>query len=1379
VSGGSINVADVVAVLRAQDQLSPVVRSAMQMSVQEVGRLQTAVSGANKEVRDLQQTYNSLPSGSGGGNFAKQLELEIGAATIKAQALQSQLSNVKSEINAAFKPPETNGDGLPQWLSRAAEGVGAYVGGLFAFAAIMGTVRGLVGSVRGELQESIGAWAEQEAQTFRLTAALKAQGMAIPSVLSYYDQLADRYQRTTVFADDQINKTQALLVQIGDVMPKDMDRALQATTNLAAGLGVDLESAARLVGKAFEGNYTALQRYGISINQAKIESEGIEAVLDAINTKFGGQAQAQAETYAGRVQQIANAWNNVQEAMGRFLVQNPAAIAFVNGIADATDRLDKSANGSGIPHLIASFASWIPIGQDVAGFNQRILDTWAAMSENEDWMSAALDAFPVLDVATREWLKGLIGVQEATGLIRQSLKDLKADGAIPAIDWKATLRDGDKLSYVLQDITFKQDKLTESQKQAAVAAFNHGLSVQETIVKLEAYWPEVQNSKLAVEALHKGWTDGREEAKKFAEAARNITDVLSGQGVVWDGTTEQALKFGASVSDLSTYLGQSKGEIEAVKLEMKQLEDAFKIGLAATKEWRAAIEKKETTEFDRMVASYIDGMKAINKAGSELADLQNQRSLSSTNYEIAQIEHWADEAKRAFKGTAEEAERYYALIDREAEQKIGNLYVDWGTLRTQSTASLQETADRAYTTYLSMKGRSDEFSKAAIDHQKAVADAAQRAADGVLVDWKSTFLQLADVFEHAFEGGGGLAGAMKSAGVLLGKTLTQSMVDEVRKAFGAGGSQSVSGAMGAAAGVGALAGAGAEASGASGGQAAGAAVGAGASAGVAAGMAAGELSAGIAVGAATMGIGLAVVGAIELIKYLMRDKLPAEVAVDAGRVFGQKWSDALQQSIVDKAHDLHDRVAGELASLPAIIKEHPIDASNLEMYTGKVHDLFSMLQTAKMSTVDVQTTLNAVFPALAAAATDATGAWSSGLKDIIRLNQEAGLSVQSITDALKAQGKTAIDGFVAVAAGLQPETNDWVKLKTSIDLLKIPVKDLTDAQKSLMDSMHLTAGDTKLLNIMLGQQKDLAGANKQELADLGTQAVASFAAAVASGTSEKDALAAIHPALQTLEASYASLGLGVDDVALSALMMRDKIVTAAPQLVSAIGGLSTEMTALDNMGLMNVSTFESMERTGVAMYQKLVDQVKALGGTDKDALSEMQGFLHKAADEAKALGVPLDDNTQALIDQSKNAGIWQDALTPQDKLLKGMQSLVDKVGDLVDRLNGIPPKIDTTVTTHYVKDVPDPKFRNDDNFGGQMAEGGDFYVTKPTWFLAGEKPGGEFASFSGAGKSMGSGRGKDDDIIRELKTLNNRLAFVDTLPDDITRAVKAGVQLIQ
>jgi hypothetical protein len=223
----------------------------------------------------------------------------------------------------------------------------------------------------------------------------------------------------------------------------------------------------------------------------------------------------------------------------------------------------------------------------------------------------------------------------------------------------------------------------------------------------------------------------------------------------------------------------------------------------------------------------------------------------------------------------------------------------------------------------------------------------------------------------------------------------------------------------------------------------------------------------------------------------------------------------------------------------------------------------------------------------------------------------------------------------------------------------------------------------------------------QGLADLGTQAVTTFAAQVAGGLSVADALKADGPALQSLSDSYKALGLDVDNVALKNLLMQNTVLQGNPELLHAIGGLASEMEALDKLGVLNVDTLEAMERTGAQTYSQLQQQVAAVGGSTKDALIPMQAFLHDAANEAEKLGIPLDDNTQLLIDQSKELGIWKDvgkdatqALNDSTAALNAtMQQLIASLngpGGLTDAFHGIPSAIDVTVRRHYVDDGGPP-----------------------------------------------------------------------------------------
>lgn len=185
-------------------------------------------------------------------------------------------------------------------------------------------VRRFATDVKNVAAEFIGAFAEEEAAVSRLTTALKAQGAFTPELAKQYADLGAAFQQTTRFSDDAIYSTQALLVQVGGVMPGQMKDALTAITNLAAGLGPQvggLEGAALLVAKAFSSDGEALGRLKVILGDAIPKGAGMAEVLGAINSKFGGQAQADLETASGSWAQLNNIMGDFKEKVGGLLLE--------------------------------------------------------------------------------------------------------------------------------------------------------------------------------------------------------------------------------------------------------------------------------------------------------------------------------------------------------------------------------------------------------------------------------------------------------------------------------------------------------------------------------------------------------------------------------------------------------------------------------------------------------------------------------------------------------------------------------------------------------------------------------------------------------------------------------------------------------------------------------------------------------------------------------------------------------------------------------------------------------------------------------------------------------------------------------------------------
>lgn len=205
-------------------------------------------------------------------------------------------------------------------------------------------------------------------------------------------------------------------------------------------------------------------------------------------------------------------------------------------------------------------------------------------------------------------------------------------------------------------------------------------------------------------------------------------------------------------------------------------------------------------------------------------------------------------------------------------------------------------------------------------------------------------------------------------------------------------------------------------------------------------------------------------------------------------------------------------------------------------------------------------------------------------------------------------------------------------------------------------------------------QVDQAAAGKaaeQTLKDLGTQGVATFAATLIATGSYNAALKAVGPTMATLQQAYKDLGLNVDDVATKHLMIQSTVAQANPSLMAAIDGQAGAMQGMAQMGLLNVDTFGAMQRTGMELYTRLQSAVNATGGETRDALMPMQGYLQQAARQAELLGIPLDANTQELINQSVALGIWKDkGKSANDLLIEGMAELVRQVGLLLSNLLG-------------------------------------------------------------------------------------------------------------
>jgi len=223
------------------------------------------------------------------------------------QANLSQISGVIGEIGPGF-------DSLGRVLQGFAAGgvVGAGIAGF--------------GELVGFLKDSVDAAAESQKVWADLASAVERTGVNFAQVKGDLEAVATSLSHISTFDDEAIVSAMKNLMTYGMDYKTAME-AVAVAVDTAAAKGMDLQSATTAIGKAFNENYGALERLGVVLDDNVKKTGSFKDVLAALNEQFGGAAAAQVDTYAGKLQQMQNEWQNLQETIGAALL--PALTDFM------------------------------------------------------------------------------------------------------------------------------------------------------------------------------------------------------------------------------------------------------------------------------------------------------------------------------------------------------------------------------------------------------------------------------------------------------------------------------------------------------------------------------------------------------------------------------------------------------------------------------------------------------------------------------------------------------------------------------------------------------------------------------------------------------------------------------------------------------------------------------------------------------------------------------------------------------------------------------------------------------------------------------------------------------------------------------------------
>jgi hypothetical protein len=170
---------------------------------------------------------------------------------------------------------------------------------------------------------------EDEAAQAKLATTLKNVTGATDAQVAATEAYIQKQQFAYGLTDTQLRPSLERLTRA----TKDVTKAQELQSlaiDIAAGTGKDLEAVSNALGKAYEGNTTALGKLGLGIDKAQLKTMSFDEVTNALSTTFKDQASVQADTWTGKLSRLNQVVTEGKETVGVFILE--AITPFVDTI---------------------------------------------------------------------------------------------------------------------------------------------------------------------------------------------------------------------------------------------------------------------------------------------------------------------------------------------------------------------------------------------------------------------------------------------------------------------------------------------------------------------------------------------------------------------------------------------------------------------------------------------------------------------------------------------------------------------------------------------------------------------------------------------------------------------------------------------------------------------------------------------------------------------------------------------------------------------------------------------------------------------------------------------------------------------------------------
>jgi hypothetical protein len=224
-----------------------------------------------------------------------------GSRTLKLSIL-AETKDLVAGLNAASKETQSFGDKATEFGKKAALAFAVAGAAALAFGA-----------------DAVKAAAEDAAAQEKLADTIKATTNATATQIKGVEDYITKTSIAIGVTDDQLRPAFSRLVR-STKDTEEAQRLLNLALDLSVVAGKPVETVANALGKAYDGNTTALGKLGLGLDANLLKSKDNEAIIKSLEKTYGEFAEGAAETAAVKFERIRIATDEAKESIGAALL---------------------------------------------------------------------------------------------------------------------------------------------------------------------------------------------------------------------------------------------------------------------------------------------------------------------------------------------------------------------------------------------------------------------------------------------------------------------------------------------------------------------------------------------------------------------------------------------------------------------------------------------------------------------------------------------------------------------------------------------------------------------------------------------------------------------------------------------------------------------------------------------------------------------------------------------------------------------------------------------------------------------------------------------------------------------------------------------------